>query len=137
MKKETIPNWGIFGTHLVGLSIVPVDVDEDTGKTVYSGIIDYLLDTGDEKKDNDPKTRKHISIFTDVSSTDIDDIIKMVVEGIGHLHMNMFNLVFVMNDEGEIIKQIELDLFFGQDIDEEDDSLKAGEQENTTSTVLH
>jgi hypothetical protein len=114
MQKSTIPNWSLFSTHVVGLSIIPVDTVEDTSDSLYCAVLDLMLDSGDEIDETEPENRKHLSVITDTVSSDVYELIKICVPNLSMLFGNISNMVMVMDTDGNIAEEIDLNEFFDE-----------------------
>jgi hypothetical protein len=109
-KEKTIPNWTIFGTHLVSLEIHQFAGDKE--KVFQLAVTIFLDDSTPFEKDSDKQLT--ITIYTDKTATVLDDLIYDGAIWAGQVFQNIGNTVFVIDEDGNIAKQIELDAFIPQ-----------------------
>ena len=108
-KKDTsIPTWTIFGTRSIGLEIHAFD--DDAKKRAYQLALTIFLDDGKEAP-TEHEQQKVITIFTDLQSYDLDSFVFESASWVAAAFENIGNHVFVLNETGDIEKEITLDLF--------------------------
>ncbi len=121
-KALTIPNWTIFGTHIVSAEIHQFKGDDN--KKVYQLALTFFLDDSTPLEKDEAK-QKVVTIYTDKQSLVLDDLVYDAAIWLGQSFKNISNSVFVIAEDGSIAKQIELDVFMP----------KASKQSKTTGNA--
>lgn len=104
MTKKTIPNWTVFATHSVGLSIIKITEDN---KEVYQAVYDITLDDSTPLSENDDDN-SHISIWTDIQTEDKIEAINLAMPPLLTSFSSILNEVFVFDSEHNIIETLQL-----------------------------
>jgi len=126
MKTEFIENYSIFDTQVVGLTIIPIDeTDPNTGDQLYCSVMDIMLEYDEENLEN----KKHISIITNAMSSDINQLVVVSVNALSMLFANISNNVLVLDNDGNVCQQIDLNEFFS-----EQDTLELSDNESISLT---
>lgn len=106
MTKKTIPNWAVFATHSVGLSLIKITDEE---QEVYQVVYDITLDDGTPLSDDNDDEDSHISIWTDIQTEDKIEAINLAMPSLLTSFSAILNEVFVFDSEHNIIETLQLD----------------------------
>lgn len=99
-----IPNWSMFGTRNVVINIFENVIN---GEFLYSGALLFWLNDGKAEGDEGFE-EKTVTIFTDVVLDDPKKCALIVAEYASNLFQELSSLVYVFNEESEVIMEFDL-----------------------------
>jgi len=105
MENSTIPNWTIFGTHGVAISLYMMPTLSDA--VVYQAAYEFFLDHGTTEPGDDDE--KHITIFTDIQAPDMLEALSLALPTAITSFSNILNAVLVFDKSGDVITTLALD----------------------------
>ena len=107
-RKVTIPTWTYFGVQTVSIQLNTFS-DEDTDETIYNPVLNMWLEDGKKQKEGDEQV---ICIITEIYSECMHCAISEVFMGLDLIFNGaIINTCFVLDEDGEIIDEIDLDAF--------------------------
>ena len=109
MSEPTIPNWSIFATKSIGISLVRL-TDETDDITVYQVMFDLSLDDGsdDSSDDSEGDAKHHISLITDIQSEDKMEAINIAMDSLLNSFSTILDEVIVVDSEHNFLENISL-----------------------------
>lgn len=120
MSKKTIPNWTVFGTHMVSIELQQYD---DGDSVIYNSMLTFCLDDGSEVDESSkPEDVLYLTTVTKFASENPYICALRTAENLINLYP-ISNTVHVFKD-GDIVAEFTLN--------EAEDSLH-----NQTKPVLH
>lgn len=90
-SDNTIPSWGIFTTHHVGIII------HEVGENVFGAELAMHLDDGNPVNPN-PTDQKWISVLTDIVGSTFEDCVCSAANVFGKMFYNLSDTVILMKD---------------------------------------
>ena len=107
-KNAVIPNWTIFGTHIVALEIHQFTDEDDT--VVYQLALTIFLDDS-TPLETEREKQKVITIYTDKTGPNLGDLVHDAAVWAGQVFANIGDKVYVIDEEGEVSNEITLSTF--------------------------
>jgi hypothetical protein len=134
--NSDIQTWSVFGVRSVGIEVHKFEQD---GKEYYQGGLTYFLDDNAEVPE-DVEKQKVITIMTDIITNDYEETIFAIADNNFKLYTNIGAVAFVLNTDGDILHEIELDSWYPEykkGVIEDAVSSRVGSNKNQSNVTFH